>query len=78
MGQGMEGDGLFVRRNRSGRWEGTEHLYGAVREKSIDFSRIPYRLFSDTSVHPLGQHRSYDLFVCEKRSDSIVQLLGRY
>ena len=28
IGAGMGGDGLFVRRNRSGGWEVTEHLYG--------------------------------------------------
>ena len=40
--------GSFVRKKRNGGWEGTERMYGAAREKSIDFSRILYRLFSDT------------------------------
>ncbi len=47
-----------VRRKRSGGWEGMERMYGAVGENSIDFPRIPYRLFPDTSVEPLGQHES--------------------
>ena len=34
----------------------TERMYGAVGENSIDFSRILYRLFPDTSIQPLGQH----------------------
>ena len=48
VGQGMGGNGAFVRRSRSGGWEGTERLYGAVREKSIDFLEKLYRLFSET------------------------------
>ena len=46
--QRMLGNGSFVRRNRSGGWEGTERLYGAVGEKSIDFWKILYRLFRKT------------------------------
>ena len=46
--QRMLGNGSFVRRNRSGGWEETERLYGAVGEKSIDFWKKLYRLFSDT------------------------------
>ena len=44
----MGGDGSFVRRDRSRGWEGTEHLYGAVGENSIDFLEKLYRLSSDT------------------------------
>lgn len=35
--------------------------------------RKVYRLFSDTSVHSLGQHGSNDLFVWEHPSAPIVQ-----
>lgn len=38
----------FVRRYRSGGWEETERLYVAVREKSIDFLKILYRLSGNT------------------------------
>ncbi len=38
----------FVRRYRSGEWVVTERLYVAVREKSIDFRKILYRLFRKT------------------------------
>ena len=44
----MEGTGSVVRRNRSGGWEGAERMYDAVRENSIDFWKILYRLPSDT------------------------------
>ena len=44
----MCGIGPFVRRNRSGEWEGTERCSYAVGENSIDFRKILYRLFSDT------------------------------
>ena len=44
----MGGIGAFVRRNRSGGWEVTNRLYGAVGEKSIDFLKILYRLFRKT------------------------------
>ena len=64
----MEGCGSVVPWQRNGGWEGTERLYGVVGEKSIDFPRIPYRLFPDTSVHPLGQYGNNDLFVWENRS----------
>ena len=40
--------GSFVRRNRSGGWEVTNRLYGAVGENSIDFLKILYRLFRKT------------------------------
>ena len=73
--------GSFVRRNRSGGWEVTNRLYGAVGENSIDFLKILYRLFSDThrlfsdtSVQPFEQHRSNDLFVWDNRSVPIIQL----
>ena len=46
--RGMGGNGAFVRRKRSGGWEGTERLYGAVREKAIDFLKILYRLSENT------------------------------
>ena len=65
---GMGGDGAFVRRNRSGEWEGTERCSYAVGENSIDFPRIPYRLFPDTSVQRLGRHGSNDPFVWEESS----------
>ena len=48
LGQEMVECGSFVRRKRSGGWEGTEHLYGAVREKSIDFRKKLYRLSGKT------------------------------
>ena len=48
-------------------------MYGAVGEKSIDFRKILYRLFPDTSVYPLGQHGGNDLFVWEHRSVPIVE-----
>ena len=63
----------FIRRKRSGGWEGTERLYSAVGEGSIDFSPIPYRLFSDTSAQTLGQHSSNDLIVWEEP----LRFLGR-
>ena len=63
----MGGIGPFVRRNRSGGWKGTERLFSAVGENSIDFPRIPYRLFPDTSVQRLGRHGSNDPFVWEGR-----------
>ena len=44
----MGGIGPFVRRNRSGGWKGTELLFSAVGENSIDFFGKLYRLFSDT------------------------------
>lgn len=48
LGQRIGGDGSFVRRKRSGGWEVTERMYGVVREESIDFRKIPYRLFRKT------------------------------
>ena len=48
MGPGMGVIGSFVRRNRSGGWEVTNRLYGAVGENSIDFLEKLYRLSSDT------------------------------
>ena len=89
------GNESVVRRNRSGRWVVSERLYEERRaknwrersgcmvrvgENSIDFLKILYRLFPDTSVEPLGQHGSNDLIVWEHRSVPIVQplcLLGR-
>ncbi len=50
-------------------------MYGAVGEKSLDFRKILYRLFSDTSVQPLAQQVSNDLFVWVNRSVPIVQSL---
>ena len=44
----MGGDGSFVRRKRIGGWEVTERCSYAVREKSIDFRKILYRLFRKT------------------------------
>ena len=73
--QGMGCNGSFVGRKRSGGWEVTDRLYGAVGEKSIDFLKILYRLFSDTSVHSLGQYGSNDLIVWDNRSVPIVQPL---
>ena len=57
-GNGAEGGGVgsFVRRKRSGGWEESERLYGAVGEKSIDFPRTPYRLFPDSSVVLICPH----------------------
>ena len=52
MGNVVAGNG----RKRSGGWEGTERLYGAVGEKSIDFPRTPYRLFPDSSVVLICPH----------------------
>ena len=46
--QRMLGNGSFVRRNRSGGWEVTNRLYGAVGENSIDFLKILYRFFRKT------------------------------
>ena len=48
LGQEIVEYGSFVRRKLSGEWEGTERLYGAVREKSIDFLKILYRLSGKT------------------------------
>ena len=73
--QSYEGHGVEDRSCWSRGWEGTERLYGAVGEKSIDFSRIPYRLFPDASVQLLGQPGSNDLFVWEHHSAPIVQSL---
>ena len=47
-GQGMGGNGSFVRRKQSGIWVGRERMYGAVGENSIDFWKILYRLFRKT------------------------------
>ena len=66
--KGLGADRPLVRRERSEGREVSDRLYGAVGEKSIDFSRIPYRLFSDASVHLLGQHGSNDLIVWEESS----------
>ena len=44
----MGGNKAFVWRYQSGGWEGTECLYGAVGEKSIDFFGKLYRLFGKT------------------------------
>ena len=71
----MGGNESFVRRKRGRGWEGTERLFSAVGENSIDFPRILYRLFPDTSVQPLERHRINDLFVWEERSVPIVQSL---
>ena len=71
----MGGNGSVVRRKWGEGWEVTERMYGAVGEKSIDFPRIPYRLFLDTSVQPLGHLGSNDLIVWDNRSDPIVQRL---
>ena len=38
----------FLSRELSGGWEEAERMYGAVREKSIDFRKILYRLFRKT------------------------------
>ena len=67
------GDGAFVRRKRSGGWEVTDRLSYAVGENSIDFSRIPYRLFPNTSVQTLGRRESNDLFVWENRLASSAE-----
>ena len=71
----MGDNSAFIRKKRSNGWEVTNRLYGAVRENSIDFSRIPYRLFPNTSVHPLGQHGSNDLIALEERFVRMGQLL---
>ena len=64
---------MFVRYIRSEGWEVSERLYGAVGENSIDFRKILYRLFPDTSVQPLERHRINDLIVWEHRSASSVE-----
>ena len=46
--RGMGGNGAFVRRKRSGGWEESDRCSYAVREKSIDFLKILYRLFRKT------------------------------
>ena len=71
----MGGNGSVVRRKWGEGWEVTERMYGAVGEKSIDFPRIPYRLFPDTSVQTLGRRGSNDLFVWEHRTALNVQML---
>ena len=76
LGQKMGGCKAFLRRKRNGGWEVTERLYRAVGENSIDFSRIPYRLFSGSIGQTLGQHGSNDLIVWENRSVPIVLPLG--
>ena len=48
-------------------------MYGAVGENSIDFQKILYRLFPDTSVQPLGQHGSNEIFVWDNRSAPVVE-----
>ena len=48
LGQEMVECGSFVRREQSGGWEVTDRLYGVVRENTLDFQKILYRLFSDT------------------------------
>ena len=48
MEHGIGGVGTLVRRERSGGWEVTNRLYGAVGENSIDFLKILYRLFRNT------------------------------
>ena len=67
------GGRLVVPWQRSGGWEVSERMYGAVGENSIEFLKILYRLFPDTSVQPLGQHRSNDWFVREERCISSVE-----
>ena len=44
----MGGNESFEQRKRSEVWEVTNCLYGAVRENSIDFLKILYRLFRKT------------------------------
>lgn len=51
-------------------------MSNASKKNSIDFLRIPYRLFHETSEQTLGQHRSNDLLVWENRSVPIEQLLS--
>ena len=48
VGAGVGGNKAFVWRYQSGGWEGTERMYGAVGENSIDFRKILYRLFRKT------------------------------
>ena len=69
----MGGIGAFVRRKWGEVWEVTERMYGAIGENSIDFLKILYRLFPDTSVQPLERHRINDLIVWEHRSASSVE-----
>ena len=47
-GQRIGGVGAVVRRKRSGGWEITNRLFGAVGANSIDFLKILYRLFRKT------------------------------
>ena len=44
----MGGIGSFVPWKWNGGWEVSDRLYGAVREKSIDFQKILSRLFGKT------------------------------
>ena len=44
-------------------------------KNSLDFSLIPYRLFPDTSVEPLGQHRSSAPFPLYKGLSSMGEVL---
>ena len=67
--QGMGNDGAGNGRMRNGCTNGAERMFGLVGEKSIDFSRIPYRLFPDTSVGPLRQHGSNNLIALNERFD---------
>ena len=46
--KGLGADRSLVRRERSGGWEVSERLYGAVGDKSIDFLKILYRLLGKT------------------------------
>ena len=48
MGQEMGGYGVIVRYFWCGGWVGTERMYGADGEKSIDFLKILYRLSGKT------------------------------
>ena len=64
----MGGNVAFVQRKRSGGWEVTNRLYGAIGEKSIDFLEKLYRLFFDTSVQTLERRGSNDLILWEHRS----------
>ena len=73
LGQKMGGCGSVVPWKWNGGWEVTDRLYGAVGENSIDFPRIPYRLFPDTSVQPFGQHSCNDLNVWDNRTVSSVE-----
>ena len=62
--RGMGGNESFVRRKRSGGWEGAELLFSAVKEKSIDFFRIhPYN-GSD------GMEAAIRLYGCNTRGPS--------